>query len=221
MTLFRGIPWLAIGILLCCAAASAMADESPQRTLFEHRSVQRELNLTDDQQKQVDEIVAEMRTKIAQRRKEAAAKAENEQEARTLGERAADTVVAEQGQRFMAVLDQRQATRFWEIGAQTAGPEVFNNNRVQRVLKLTDEQRQKMGEIYGAMEEELVKVLTDATLNIEERQRETLRIREGCRGKLLTVLTPQQRKDFDSLLGKPFDDDPLKPKHLRRKAGEK
>ncbi len=72
----------------------------------------------------------------------------------------------------MAVLDKEQSDRFWQIGAQTAGLDVFKNSRVRRVLKLTEDQIKQMSALYAEMSEEVQRVALDTDIPFNEVQKQ-------------------------------------------------
>lgn len=105
----------------------------------------------------------------------------------------------------MELLDQKQADRFWQIGAQCAGIQVFGNNRVQRVLQLSDVQKKAMNEHLDRMVEEVTNLATNADLDIATVQKRAEVAKQECFARMLEVLNEGQKKDFFDLLGKPFD----------------
>jgi hypothetical protein len=199
-----------IATLLAASVDVAFSAEISNRTLFGNQAVQRELQLTDEQQEQIDEILTEIEQQIARGVADAPADTKEPLEASRLEDRIADKVIAKQGPRLMAILDKRQSERYWQIGAQAAGAGVFNNNRVQRVLNLTNEQRTSMAEMSTKMVDEVTKLALDPDLDVATIQQRSTQAQQKHFKDLLAVLTKQQRKDFEQLLGKPFNLELLK-----------
>ena len=91
-----------------------------------------------------------------------------------------------------------------------AGPAVFNNNRVRRVLKLTDEQCQAVSKLSEKMVQQVKQFELDVNIPIAEVQEKAALAQKNYVRDVLALLTDQQRRDFDQLLGKPFDQELLK-----------
>lgn len=192
-------------VLAAGAASTCNGGDGPSRTLFGSKAVQKELKLTDAQQKQVEAIVLTVETRIADAEKEATKASEDPRVVERIYRELEGRVLAEEGGRFMALLDKEQALRFWQIGAQSAGRKVFGNNRVLRVLQLSDDQKKAMLEHQDRMMQELTKIVTNVDLDIATVQARADAAERDCYAKMLGVLNEKQKKDFDALLGKPFD----------------
>jgi hypothetical protein len=213
---------LALAIFVCgAAAASSPAAENANRALFGNRAVQRELNLSEAQQAKVDAILTETETEIARQLKAAAGNAANDDKLTELEEKIADEVLERQGQRFMALLNPEQRVRFWQVGMQAYGREnAFENNRVQRLLQLTDKQLTEIRPILDRSRTEVGKLAADPKLDTATRNERLQAAKKSCLDRELEVLSEKQRKAFDEIMGKPFDLDLLqtvegvKPKAL-------
>lgn len=202
----RNVPaWLVAFMLMAGAASICNGADGPSRTLFGSKAVQKELKLTDAQRKQVEAIVVEMETRIAAAKSEATKATKDPGDVERIVSELEARVLAEGGQRCMALLDEEQALRFWQIGAQSAGQKVFGNNRVQRVLQLSDDQKKAMLEHQNRMVEEVTKIVTNVDLDVATVQARADAAERDCYAKMLGVLNEKQKKDFDALLGKPFD----------------
>lgn len=196
--------------LVFVAAAAVIAQDKAHRTLFGNRAVQRELRLSEEQQARVDAILAEMEREIEDKVKAAEGTRTGAQERQQLESRISGEAVARHGPHLQAVLNEDQALRMWQIGAQASGMAVFNNDRARRVLKLTREQMEKMRDLSNEMVAKVKQVALSPELDTATIEREAARARKVCFDGMLAVLTAEQRRDFDQLLGKPFDLELLK-----------
>ena len=198
---------MVVGLLLSLASEEpASAADTANRTLIGNRAVRRELGLSKRQQETIDRILTEMEDEIQTGLKAALAeKPLAKDAAESIEEKIAGEAIARHRTRVMEVLDDEQANRFWQIGAQSAGPAVFNNNRVRRVLKLSDEQRQVMSKLSEKMTEQVQQLALDVAMPISEVKEKADLAQQNFMRDLLALLTEQQRRDFDRLLGEPFD----------------
>lgn len=199
--------WLLI-LAIIAAPTFCTGTETSNRTLLGNKAVQEELKLTADQQAKIAAILSELEDEIEGSLK---AQSADGKESDDIDEsEIVNSALAKYGPRLQAVLDKDQANRLWQIGAQASGLAVFNNNRTRRVLNLNRSQQEKMADLSDKMVQEVTQLATDPTKNIKEIQEKAKLAEENCRKEYLKLLTDEQRRRFDELLGKPFDLDLLK-----------
>lgn len=171
--------------------------------LVMNKSVQQELKLSDEQVEKVEKIVKEMREKgRAQFQKLGDL---NEEERR----QKMQTAMREGRERLTKALDgvlkDDQMKRLKQISWQQRGAEAFNDPEVQKALKLTSEQKDKLKTIREDAMKEGGEIFRNAGDD-----------REGVRGKLETlhkdttekamaVLTEDQKARWKELVGEPFE----------------
>lgn len=208
-------PLFVVTLLLLCSSGSTRASDKANRTLFGVRAVQKELNLTSEQQEKIDALITKMEAEIETQLKELDQKKSDAAEAETMAHRdeIVNSSVAKYGPLMHAVLDPDQVKRIWQIGAQSAGGEVFNNAQVRKALKIKRDQLIKMAELSDAVANKLTPIVTSKSKSPEEIESEVERQNKDLFQAMLGVLTPEQRTQFDDLMGKPFDIELLKVKH--------
>lgn len=202
-----------VTVMFCVSDASAA--DTQYRTLFGVRAVQKELNLTEDQRAKIDDLIAKMEAEIETNLKELDQKKSDVTAAETaaLSEEIVNTAVAKYGPKMHEVLDADQVKRIWQIGAQSAGGEVFNNAQVRKTLKIKRDQLIKMAELSDAVANKLAPMIKNSTKSADEIESEIERENKELFQSMLAVLTSEQRTKFDELMGKPFDIHLLKAKY--------
>ena len=170
-----------------------------------------ELDLSKEQQATIDKILVEMENEIQTRLKAALAENPNAKDAaESIEAKIADEAIAKHGQRLMAVLNKEQANRFWQIGAAAQAPPHSTTIECGAVLKLTDEQQQKMLELSEKMVEQVNRLALNVEMPVQEVQEKADLAQKDYMRAVLASLTERQRQDFDQLMGKPFNQELLK-----------
>jgi Spy/CpxP family protein refolding chaperone len=169
-----------------------------QIILLSYRDVQRDLALTDAQCVQAEGIVGKFNEvrHAALRSFDRLSPTERQREFLKLAE------VADQD--MHAALTAEQRTRLWQITLQLMGPGAFSQPEVVKKLRLTDDQRQAIRHIAADAMMAMFERLSDST----DREtlghlRETL-IRSTVK-KIEAELTPEQLKEWESLIGRSFE----------------
>jgi hypothetical protein len=114
-----------------------------------------------------------------------------------------------------ALLDPTQQKRLQEIAIQVNGPSSLNDLTVMEQLKLTEDQKKKLGEARDANFQAMRDAFADmGSMSREERQAKRDELRKAGDEKLMGVLTDQQKIEFESLKGTPLTVDlsPLRPR---------
>ena len=189
----------------CAVVTASSAEENANRTLLGNRAVQKELRLTEKQQQQFDKLLAELEQRIADQITSAKKEIQDPDELADTTAEIENALISDCGNRLMAVLDKKQANRFWQIGEQAFPHLTFRNNRVQRVLKLSPEQLDKMDDNFVRFGDELRKMAVDPEVSRESLQLRNRRTQRACFEANRALLTDKQRMAFDELMGKPFD----------------
>jgi hypothetical protein len=105
----------------------------------------------------------------------------------------------------LAILTDAQRTRFWQIDFQNTRNFGFDSTTFQRAdvekhLGYTEEQKQKLKLIQA----ETIKKNQDATNPPNMYQEKIAAIRKEDRDQVAALLTTEQKKQWDELIGKPF-----------------
>ena len=178
--------------------------------LLRLEQVQQEINLTEEQQTQIQALGQEQREAMRQRfeglremspdeRREAMAAMREQLAERT----------AEVRQKLAETLTDQQMQRLGQIRAQMEGERVLLRPAVQEQLGLSDAQKEKLSEIAEAGREKMRERFQAA--RAEDADREALRgqiqaAREEMQKDMMGVLTSEQRKQFGAqIMGEPFE----------------
>ena len=105
----------------------------------------------------------------------------------------------------LAVLTEEQRQRFWQIDFQNTRNSGFDSTTFQRAdvtkkLEYTDEQKQKL----RAIQADTAKKNQTAFQPPQMYQQKVAAIRKEDREQVAALLTPEQKKKWDELAGKPF-----------------
>jgi Spy/CpxP family protein refolding chaperone len=101
-----------------------------------------------------------------------------------------------------AALDPAQAKRLQEITIQTNGASSLNDPEVRKQLNFTDEQTKKYDEARDANRDAMQELFG---LSREERGEKLDEYRKAADDRLLGVLTPEQKTEFEAMKGAPID----------------
>jgi Spy/CpxP family protein refolding chaperone len=198
MSVFR------IGLVLCAILAT-VSSVSAQRPgggrfgegrqqalggamLLRQEAVQEDLGLTDDQKQQLRRLAAgqqrggdrpNLRDMSQEERREWMAEMRERMEA------------AEK--KMSDILTEEQRTRLKQIRLQVMGPAAVGEPEFAKELGLTDEQREKIGQLRERVRQAREDGSNDETL------------RERMANAVKDMLTPEQREKLETLRGKPFD----------------
>ncbi len=118
----------------------------------------------------------------------------------------------EESQQFLKdTLTADQNKRLKQIGYQVAGPGVFNMPDVQKELKITDEQKEKITEINNQMRKDMADLRGGGAgggrgrpMLTPEQQKKVEALRNEAKEKTMDVLTADQKKTFETMTGPKF-----------------
>ena len=110
------------------------------------------------------------------------------------------------------ILDKTQAKRIHEIAIQLAGAQALLDAGVQKDLKVTADQKEKLNAIHKDFAKQIAELPRGA-----ERQTKMHELNEEQLAKSTEVLTKDQQAEFTSLKGKPFDVKSLQPQRGGRR----
>ena len=162
--------------------------------------VQKELNLSDQQQEKIHALAKEM---MPVRPSEGQALSPEERQA-----------MIEKAQKKLAeILKPEQLQRLKEIQFQAMGVAALGNPEVVKALGITDDQQAKLKTLRDEAAEKGRKLFgsmrylsrEEQEAKRAENQEKIRQIRKELMEKALAVLTPEQRQKFEKLQGKKFD----------------
>jgi Spy/CpxP family protein refolding chaperone len=172
--------------------------------LVRNKSVQKELKLSDDQVKKIDEAVARIDAKHTEEFKTAKNIEDKKERFEKFGE-IQKTVSEEVMKDLGDILSADQTKRLKEIEVQVRGPRVFQNAELQKDLNLTDDQKDKIKTILEDTDKDLQDVRQSNQGNFEEIAKKTRAINKESLEKIVAVLTPDQKKAWKEKTGEPFE----------------
>jgi hypothetical protein len=172
----------------------------PAVTLAQLDVVQEDLQLSEEQKKQVTEL----NEKLNEERRDlfqGGPAADREQFMEKWAKFNADAADA-----FNEILDDAQEKRAQEIYIQVNGPSLLVQEAIAEPLKISDEQQEKLQDVLAASREEFM----NAGLRDMEREEAAKKMAELIASrdeKLLAVLNDDQRTQFEKMQGKKIEID--------------
>ena len=114
----------------------------------------------------------------------------------------------EASEKVDGVLDDAQKKRLQEIVVQVNGPQALGEPAVVAQLKLNDEQKTSLEEALAENAKAAEEALAEFGQASQEDRREKSRaLREKAAERLLSVLSDQQKTEFDQMKGTPIEID--------------
>jgi hypothetical protein len=187
---------LAIGILAFGGQVSAQGVAPGS---LQEKAVKKELRLTDDQSKKVDAFFAELDAKEREARQKFAQA--TEAEGRKMMEEMRESSIKQ----LNAILKPEQFKRLQQIEVQRGGFSVFGSPKIQADLKLTDEQKAKVGQIVGDAMGKIRQSGMELQADAKAATRRREEISKEALAQVVAVLTPAQQADWKDMTGAPFD----------------
>jgi Spy/CpxP family protein refolding chaperone len=220
--MMRTLGKILVVVAVAALALPALAQRGPGFGMFggggigqlaTNKSVQKELKLTDDQVKKIDTAIKEIREKhqddFAKLRD--LDQSERFEKMRELQK----TVSEEQSKELKTILDEKQMKRLKQIALQQRGPMAFADEEIQKELKLTDDQKDKIKTINDDAMQEMREAgqnafnpdATDeekkaAFKKLNEKRQE---INKETMKKIDAVLTDEQKKSWKDMVGEKFE----------------
>jgi len=206
---------LVLGVsLLGWAVSPASAQQSGQGRrafggqagLLLNSSVQKELNLTEEQTTKIKDAVKQVRDKHKDElEKLRGLSREERREQREQNAKLFQAISEETNKALAGVLKPEQETRLKQITLQTSGARAFQNPEVQKSLKLTDDQKAKIKTIGEDAGKEMREVFRNAGGDFKAAGEKMTALRKETMEKVQNVLTSEQKKTWKDMTGKPFE----------------
>jgi hypothetical protein len=187
---------LAVGLMTAAYAQGQGRGGSGPGGLLTNPGVKKELKLTDDQVKKVEDALA----KVQDKHKDDFARfreMSREERQKTMRAFAEDYNKAVAG-----VLDANQMKRFKQIQWQLAGFGALEDPEVQKTLKLSDDQQKKLTVIFEESGKKMQELFRGG--NVEGGREKFDKIRKETEEKANGVLTDEQKKQWKEMQGEPF-----------------
>jgi len=171
--------------------------------LLNNKSVQTELKMTDEQITKAKDLAKEINDK--HKDDFAAARAIEDREERGQKMQALNKTVTEEVMKGLPdVLNPDQVKRFKQITVQTQGVRAFSDETVQKELKLTDDQKDKIKTINDDMRQEMQSVFSGGG-DPQENRKKMQTLQKETMEKVSAVLTDDQKKTWKEMTGEPFE----------------
>jgi Spy/CpxP family protein refolding chaperone len=177
--------------------------------LLQNVSVQKELNLSEQQIVKSKEIIREVRHNHGgdfEKLKEVP-QAERRDKVRGLVE----AVSRETLQKVVAILKPAQVRRLKEIELQERGLHAFADRDVEQALHLTDEQKTKIKKLGEGAGTAIQKISKESGNDYHIALKQIGAYRRELMREAMALLTPEQRKSWKELTGEPFEVQVPKP----------
>jgi hypothetical protein len=201
------VSWLSVGMLLVLTISVAPAQHRghawahweiggpPTLALLGQESVQSELQLSDEQAEKVAVTQQTIREDI---RKAIEASPEERQ--------AEFQRIRKESEKLAAtILDVQQAKRVQQIRWQLQGTRSFANPEVADALKLTDTQKEKIKAIHEKVHQEITALFKkEEKPSREEVRRTMVDLHKKADGKIMELLSDDQKVAWKGLAGEPF-----------------
>lgn len=173
--------------------------------LLANESVQQELKLDSGQAEKLRQLGQE----LGQKAREQFSSLQDLQgdERRQKMEELTKTLNEEVRAALKGTLKAEQITRFEQISRQQMGIRAFADSGVVSALKLTDDQKSKLKDIAQEIDQKRRDLFQDAQNGGDRQamfQKMTALTKEGTE-KATALLTADQKKSWEELLGKPFE----------------
>lgn len=171
--------------------------------LVNNKSVQKELQMTDDQVKKAKEVTQEIRQKHQEEMQ--ALRDMDPDEGRQKRTALMRTIGEETDKALADVLKPEQMKRLKQISLQQRGAQAFTDAKVQEELKLTDDQKDKIKTINDDAQKEMRELFQSGGDDREAMMKKIQTLRTETMDKVKGVLTDDQKKTWEQMTGAPFE----------------
>jgi hypothetical protein len=181
-------------------------------SLLHLEPVQAELKITPEQKDKISEAQKALSAEIGSGGAQGLSREDRQKRSAELREKR-EKLTAEADKKLETILKPEQVKRLDEIALQQRGPQGLKEESVQKALKLSDDQVQKINAALTWGQDERRKAFqdlrqqggagagSDAAGGIREKQE---KIQKEVETKVLAVLTDAQKEQFEKLKGSPF-----------------
>jgi delta 1-pyrroline-5-carboxylate dehydrogenase len=166
--------------------------------LLSSATVQKELELVDDQKTKITEANTKMRTAMREafQGMQDGGPEEMQKKMQALQDDLAKTIES--------ILLPNQLKRLKEIALQQSGAQAINDPKIQEALKLTDDQKAKIKKV-GEDAMQKMRSLFEGGGDMQENMTKMREMRQDTEKQLLAVLTDAQKQDLEKMKGKKLE----------------
>jgi hypothetical protein len=175
--------------------------------LLQNAGVQKELGLKDEQLSKVKEVIRDVRLKHREdwEKLRDLSPEERREKLPQLIKLVSDDITKSLGE----VLSPAQLKRLKQIKWQNDGLRAFSEEDVNKVLKLTEPQREKIRTINEEALQEFAAIFQGSDSppsgNYQDAMKKVTTLRKETLAKGVAALTPEQKKAWKDLVGNPFE----------------
>jgi len=172
--------------------------------LLENKSVQEELKMSEEQTTKAKKAIQDVRAKYKEdfgKVFQIEDKSERDPKFAELAKKVNDETMKEVDE----ILKPEQIKRFKQIQLQVRGPDAYRDEEVQKTLKLTDDQKDKIKTIMEDFGKEAQEIFKDAGGDFKAAGKKVQDLRKETQDKITGLLTDDQKKAWTELTGKPFE----------------
>ena len=206
---------LGVAVLLAGPSFAQFRPQNPAKFLLESKELQKELNLSDEQVKKAVTAADDVFKKHEDDFKDVDFRSPEGREKMMQVNR---TISAETKKALTDIFDAKQMKRYNQIGVQQMlrfGPGAYSDPDIQKDLKLTDEQKDKIKTISEDLRKEREELFKDIGMD-QEKAREARQKMQGLNKeageKIAKLLTADQKKTLDELKGEEFKFPEFRPR---------
>jgi len=198
-SLLRAVP---LGTILSLVAAVALAQppfggpfgRGDPAMLLRQESVRKELKLSEDQTKKVEELSETMREKFRD-----AFSLEGEERGKKMQE-----LRAENEKAVAKILKPDQVKRLKQISYQQQGGRAFTDPEVAKALQLTDDQKKEIQKINQDTFAQMRELFQPGSPPDEETRKKMTELQTAAADKIVKLLTNEQKTRWKDLQGERF-----------------
>lgn len=196
---FKAVLVVGVSCLLAGGAAAQFMGFPITFMLQHNPALQKELKLTEEQLAKIKELTPKIQEKFKADFEKVQKLDEKERPAKQ--QEVAKAMRQETFKALADVLKPEQMKRFKQIDLQQRGDRALNDEEVQQSLKLSDEQKSKIKSIREAHREAFAKGMKE---NPMEFNKKIQAMNKETSEKVKGVLTDEQKKALQELMGEPF-----------------
>lgn len=172
--------------------------------LLRNETVQKELELVDDQKNSLKELMEKTMTKMREQFEGMRDLSREEREAKFAELRPKLEAQAEETKKAIeGILLPHQVERLKQIVIQVQGTRALGDAEVQKSLDISDEQKEKIKSVQEATGEKMRELFSSG--NREGMREKSEAIRKEANDQLLGVLTDKQKETFEKLKGEKIE----------------
>lgn len=196
--MLKGKIFIAALIAICLLGTAAIAQTAQTGKMGRSQGIVKSLNLTQDQAKQIRDIVAKYHADIKNVAKSDISRDQKKSQVASLKENTKNAINA------VLTPDQRdKAAKSNAIDKLlTAKPAAFSILKAAKQLNLTDAQKSQIKDIMKATKEKVKAVKSDSSLSADAKKTQIKSIRDAQQQQINSVLTPDQQQKLKDIMSK-------------------